>query len=214
MHNKQPFAWLILLTSCFFFSCRGISKDDSKKYSPAVPVTRGERYLVDTIESLVTWTGTMTFSPGEGHTGYVHLLTGTMMVENGQLLGGKVMIDMNSIEYADKNDRNTPVMHLKSPDYFDVGKYPISTMIISEVSSVSGKTVKISGDLTIKGVTRPVSFPGEVEISQGVVDASGTLKIDRTDWGIRYRSGKFYDGLADQAVSDEIAFRMKIVARK
>jgi hypothetical protein len=38
--------------------------------------------------------------------------------------------------------------------------------------------------------------------------------LSRTQWGIRYRSGKFYDNLADQAVSDDIEFLMKIVAKK
>jgi polyisoprenoid-binding protein YceI len=136
------------------------------------------------------------------------------MIEKGQLVGGTVEIDMNTIEYKDKENKNTPVNHLKSPDYFDVEKFPISTIAITRVASVSGKTIKVTGDLTIKGVTHPVTFPAKMEVEEGIVKANGKVIIDRTDWGIRYRSGKFYDILADQTVSDDIELLIKIVAKK
>jgi hypothetical protein len=52
-----------------------------------------------------------------------------------------------------------------------------------------------------------------MEVKEGIVNANGKVIIDRTDWGIRYRSGKFYDIVADQIVSDDIEFHMKIVAK-
>jgi polyisoprenoid-binding protein YceI len=68
--------------------------------------------------------------------------------------------------------------------------------------------------LTIKGVTNEVSFPAKIEVKNGIVKANGKLIIDRTDLGIRYRSGKFYDVVADQIVSDDVEFLMDIVAKK
>lgn len=113
-----------------------------------------------------------------------------------------------------EENKNTPVNHLKSTDYFDVEKFPISTIEITRVASVSGETIKVTGNLTIKGITHPVTFPAKMEVKDGIVKANGKVIIDRTDWGIRYRSGKFYDILADQTVSDDIEFHMKIVAKK
>jgi hypothetical protein len=53
-----------------------------------------------------------------------------------------------------------------------------------------------------------------MEVKDGIVKANGKLAIDRTKWDVRYRSGKFYDNLADQTMSDSIEFQIKIVARK
>lgn len=150
----------------------------------------------------------------EEHTGYVYLSKGELMIDKGQLVGGTAEIDLNTIEYKDKKNKNTPIDHLKSPDYFDVEKFPVSTIEITRVASASDETVKITGNLTIKGIARPVTFPAKMEVKDGIVKAIGNLTIDRTDWGIRYRSGKFYDVLADQIVSDNIEFHMKIVAKK
>ena len=74
--------------------------------------------------------------------------------------------------------------------------------------------MQVTGNLTIKGVTNEVSFPAKIDLKDGIVKANGKLVIDRTDWGIRYRSGKFYDVVADQIVSDDVEFLMNIVAKK
>jgi len=158
----------------------------------------------------------MVFGFQEEHKGYVYVSKGELLIEKDSLVGGKAEIDMNSIEYGDKENKNTPVKHLKSPDYFDVEKFPISTFVITEVESVNvrSNTIKITGNLTLKGITNPITIPAEIVVKDGIVKASGKVIIDRTQWGIRYRSGKFYDNLADNAVSDEIEIHMKIVAKK
>ena len=103
---------------------------------------------------------------------------------------------------------------MKSPDFFDVEKFPISTFVITEVESVSDENIKVTGNLTIKGITVAITFPAKMEVMNGMVKANGKVTIDRTQWGIRYKSGKFYDNLADEAVSDDVEFEMKIVAKK
>jgi len=79
---------------------------------------------------------------------------------------------------------------------------------------VSGEDVNITGNLTIKGITHAVTFPAKVEVKREIVNANGKVIIDRTLWDVHYRSGKFYDNLADKAISDDIEFDMKIVPRK
>ena len=160
----------------------------------------GEKYIIDTTESVLTWEGSMVFGFEEEHIGYVYTSKGELMIEKGQLVGGTLEVDMNTIEYKDKESKNTPVKHLKSPDYFDVGKFPTSTFSITKVEYVVRDNIKVTGNLTIKGITKPVTFPAKIEVTDGIVKANGKLVIDRTQWGIRYRSGKFYDNLADQTV--------------
>ena len=136
------------------------------------------------------------------------------MIENGQLIGGTVEVDMSTIEGDDHRSDNNLINHLKGPDFFDVKKFPISTITITRVESINGENKKVTGNLTIKGITHPVSFPANMEVQDGIVKANGKLVIDRTKWDVRYNSGKFYDNLKDQAISDSIEFRIKIVAKK
>ena len=158
----------------------------------------------------------MVFDFEEEHVGYVYISKGELMIEKNQLVSGAAEINMNTIEYKDKESKNTPIKHLKSPDFFDVEKFPISSFAITKVESVNvrSKTIKVTGNLTIKGITNPITIPAEIEVKDGIVKANGKVVIDRTQWGIRYRSGKFYDNLADNAVSDDIEIYMKIVAKK
>ena len=213
MNKKILINYLILIIASLAFSCRGPIKEENKNYTSVSPVFQGEKYIIDTKQSVVTWKGSMLFDIDEEHIGYVYISEGELMIENNQLIGGTAEIDMNSIEYKDKASKNTPVKHLKSPDYFDVEKFPISTIVITKIESLRGHTI-VKGNLTIKGVAYPITFPAKMEIRDGTVKANGKLIIDRTNWGIRYRSGKFYDNLADQAVSDNIELHMKIVAKK
>jgi len=137
-----------------------------------------------------------------------------LMIENGQLTGGTVEVDMNTIE--DKNDGsdNNLVNHLKDSDFFEVKKFPFSTIAITRVASINDENKKVTGNLTIKGITHPVTFPAQMEVKDGIVKANGRLVIDRTLWDVRYKSGKFYDNLADETMSDSIEFHIKIVAKK
>jgi polyisoprenoid-binding protein YceI len=209
-------AYLILIIASLIFGCRAPVKEENKTNASASSVSQGQKYTIDTKESVLIWKGSMVFDFDKGDVGYVYISKGELMIEKDSLVGGTVVIDMNTIEYGDKEKKNTPVKHLKSPDYFDVEKFPISTFAITKVESVNvrSKTIKVTGNLTIKGITNPVTIPADIEIKDGVARANGKVVIDRTQWGIRYRSGKFYDNLADQAVSDEIEIHMKIVAKK
>lgn len=214
MANKLSITSLILIIAPLFFGCGGPATAENKSNAPAGSASGVKKYIIDTAESLITWKGSMVLASADEHTGYVHISKGELMIGKEQLVGGTAEINMQSIEYADKTNKNTPVQHLKSPDYFDVGKFPVSSINIMRVTPVHGNNITITATLTIKGVTRPVSFPAYVEVKDGIVKASGKLTIDRTNWGIRYRSGKFFDAFADQIVSDDVAFHMKIVARQ
>lgn len=216
MNNKISVTYLILIIGPLFFGCGGPVKEENKNNASASSVSQGQKYMIDTTESVLTWEGSMVFGFDEEHKGYVYISKGELLIEKDSLVGGIAEIDMSTIEYKDKESKNTPVKHLKSPDYFDVEKFPISTFAITKVESVNvrSKTIKVTGNLTIKGITNPITIPAEIEVKDGIVKASGKVIIDRTQWGIRYRSGKFYDNLADNAVSDDIEIHMKIVAKK
>lgn len=171
----------------------------------------GETFSVNKKESSITWKGAMQFIPKSDHIGYVDISKGRLMIEKGNIVGGSFEIDMKTITLDDHDSENDLIKHLKSSDFFDVDKFPTSSFEIKNVET-RAEASKISGDLTIKGITHSVTFPAKVERRDQVLQASGKLTIDRTQWGVRYRSGKFFDNLADEAIADSIEFDIKIVA--
>jgi polyisoprenoid-binding protein YceI len=211
-------SYSILIVAFLLLACRGPETKENKNNAAttieySIPLG-SEKYVIDTKESVLTWEGSMVFANTEEHKGYVYISTGELLIEKSQLVGGMVEINMNSIEYKDKTHKNSPIKHLKSPDFFNVEKFPISTFVITEVATVSGENIEVTGNLNIKGITQAITFPAKIEVRNGVAKANGKVTIDRTQWGIRYKSGTFYDNLADEAVSDDVEFEMKIVAKK
>src|SRR5690606_24276327 len=86
-----------------------------------------------------------------------------------------VTIATNSI-YSD-NEKLTA--HLKAPDFFDVKRYPKATFKSTKVE-MADKGYKVTGDLTLLGKTKSISFPAEIEISGGHIDFDAEFKLDRT----------------------------------
>lgn len=215
MNNKLSITYLILIITPLFFGCRGPVKEENKSNASASSLSLhagNEKYVViDTKESVLTWKGS---TPIGSQTGYVYISKGELMIENGQLVGGTVEVDMNTIEEKTHGSNNELIKHLKSPDFFDVKKFPFSTIAITRIASINGENKKVTGNLAIKGITHTVTFPAKIEVKNGIVKANGKLIIDRTEWGIRYKSGKFYENLADKAISDSVEFNINIVAKK
>jgi polyisoprenoid-binding protein YceI len=218
MNTRTSLVYLLLIIAPLFSAFRGPAVKEAENNASASCVSsrliENEKYVIDKKESAVTWKGSMAFGSRHEHKGYVYMSKGELMIENGQLVGGAVEIDMNTIEYHDKQHPNSPIMHLKSSDFFDVEKFPVSTFAITKVAAVNGKNINVTGNLTIKGITHEVTFAAIVEVKNGIANASGNVIIDRTKWGIRYKSGKFYDNLADETISDDIELHMKVVAKK
>ena len=196
---KRSFTLFVLLSTLCFVSFRLIEN---------------EKYVVDRKESVVTWKGSFALASKGQHAGYVYISEGELMIEKSKLVGGKVEVDMSTLADDHHGYDNNLVEHLKSPDFFDVKKFPSATFGISKIAPADGENIKITGNLTIKGITHEVTFPARIEIKGGTVTANGKVTIDRSQWDVRYQSVKFFDILADNAISDSIQFDMKIVAKK
>ncbi|MGB8195309.1 MAG: YceI family protein [Chitinophagaceae bacterium] len=213
--HKLSITYSILIIAPLFFGCHGPLKEENKNSATASSVSLGhfasEKYIIDTKESVVTWKGS---SVQGAHSGYVYISKGELMIDNGQLMGGTVEVNMSTIEGDDHRSDNNLIEHLKDADFFDVKKFPISTIVITKVAAINGENKKVTGNLTIKGITHPVSFPATIELRDGIFKANAKVIIDRTKWDVRYRSGKFFGDLADKTIADDVEFDIKIVAKK
>lgn len=215
MNNKLSITYFILVIATLFFCCSEPVKEETKNITPPGRISLhvgDEKYVaIDTKESVVSWKGSNSFG---SHKGYVYISKGELMIDNGQLMGGTVEVAMNTIEDEDHDSDNGLIKHLKDPDFFDVKKFPFAAIAITKVASINAEDKEITGNLTIKGITHPVSFPAKIEVKDGVVKATAKLVIDRTKWGVRYGSGMFFDNLKNETISDDIEFNIKVVAKK
>lgn len=172
-----------------------------------------EALKVDTGASYISWKG---YKVTGQHYGKVKLKSGSLEYENGKLVGGNFEIDMTTITsedlqggYADKL-----VGHLKSDDFFGVTKYPTAKFVITKAAEAKPGEYRIKGDLTIKETTKPISFNATVSEKDGKQVANATMKIDRSEFDVRYGSGSFFDNLGDKTIYDEFDLEVTLVAGK
>lgn len=169
----------------------------------------GRLYEVDVTNSQIVWQGEKI--TGSGHVGTVKLLTGQIRLDNdNNVLSADFTIDMNSLTESRSNQQ--VIQHLKSADFFNAVTYPYSELKITKAEKNGSDSFDISGDLTIKGITQTIVFPAQIIIADDGIQAKAEFSIDRTKWDIKYGSGKFFKGLADNAIKDEINFKIEIAA--
>ncbi len=171
-------------------------------------------YKVDSKQTKVTWKGTKVV--GE-HTGNISVSEGKIVTTGKNFTGGTFVMDMNSITNTDMTDaeyRDKLVGHLKSEDFFGTEKHKTAVLVVKSATRASGDQYNVKGDLTIKGITKPVEFPATVVVSDKDVKAKAKIVVDRTKYDIKYGSGSFFDGLGDKAISNEFELNIDLVAKK
>lgn len=146
------------------------------------------------------------------HEGVVSLKDGTLLFNNDELVGGRFVIDMTSIECTDLSGEYKGKLegHLKSGDFFGVDKYPLAKIIINEANKIEKGKYQVLANLTIKGQTQTIKFTTSIEDET----ASAKLIIDRTLYGVIYGSGNFFDGLADNMIYDEFEINVELSFEK
>lgn len=171
-------------------------------------------YKVDSQKSVMNWNGKKV--TGE-HSGTVKLSEGMMTVDGGKLTGGTFTFDMNSIACTDLTDAGYNakfIGHMKSEEFFNTAKFPMSTFKITKVTPKGGDVFDVTGNMTIKGITNAVTFPATVKMTDNAITANGRATLDRTKYDIRYGSKSFFEGLGDKAIYDDFTVEMKLVASK
>lgn len=161
-----------------------------------------ETKSVSVDDSKITWIGRKV---GGSHNGYINLTQGSLLVEDSKIVGGSFEIDMSSITNEDLSGEYKGKLegHLKSDDFFGVEKFPTATFEITEAIPQGPGKYKITGDITIKGITKEIKFPASVTENGGIYEASADITIDRSEFNVRYGSGSFFDNLGDKVIYDD-----------
>ena len=153
---------------------------------------------VNTKTSKVTWKA---YKVTGSHTGTVTLNAGNLIFDENKLTGGEFEVDMTSLISTDLEGEYKGKLegHLKSDDFFGVDKFPTSSLVFTEVTASGKNSYKVTGDLTIKGITKSVSLDVSIYGSK----ATATMKVDRAQYDVRYGSGSFFENLGDKTIYDE-----------
>jgi polyisoprenoid-binding protein YceI len=175
-------------------------------------------YKVNTSASTVEWTGKKVTG---AHNGKIKLMSSDLIVKDGMIKGGKIIIDMNSMTVEDLQGEWGDKLkgHLLSDDFFSTDKFKTSEFVIKDVKPIANANegapnYTISGDLTIKGITQPLEFPALITVKDNAVVAVGEAVVDRTKYDIRYGSASFFESLGDKAISNDFSIKFKLAAKK
>ncbi len=166
-------------------------------------------YMVDTEKSSIAWKGSMV--TGKTHTGTVKLKSGEGTFGPDVMPTAAFVIDMNSIVDADGSA--TLEKHLKSDDFFGVEAYPEATFILNSLSTTTTKDLyNATGDFTLRGVKKSITFPVTITLTDGVVRVSGKLTFNRADYNVKYGSKSFFKNLGDKVIKDEVEITLNLVS--
>ncbi len=183
--------------------------NDTRNIEENITLESGN-YIIDEENSVVNWTGRRIAS---SHSGTVKIKSGKInIVENNNLENSSIIIDMNTIKDNDGSERLEE--HLKSEDFFAVNNYPESEIFLKEIENISGDNYQIISDLTIKEITKEITFPAKVIINDGILEAEASFEIDRSEFEIKYGSNSFFSDLGDKAIKNEIEFKINLFANK
>lgn len=191
---------------------------ESGQPRPAAPPAPNGSLEIDLGESRVGWTGRNLLNK---HYGTVPIQRGVLSFENGQLIGGEVVLDLEGIVCDDLEGEMHDVLiaHLHNDDFFDASRHPTARIVITASTPVAGAApgapnLEVDAQLTLRGVTHPIHFAIASGLTpEGKPAAQATLSIDRTRWGVLYGSGKLFTRLAGHLVNDLIDFDLRILTK-
>lgn len=184
-------------------------------------VGKNETYIIDSAASKITWEGTKV---GGAHTGTVQVKSGKLKVKNHKLASAQVVVDLKTIQNTDLEDADYKKKledHLKSKDFFHVDKHPVARFNLTSFSEVHNlvpgePNAEVKGKMTIRGITKPFQTKVFFEPKDEGFTIKGKIKIDRTQFKLKYNSGKFFDvkALGDKLIHDEFTVDLDLVAMK
>ena len=198
---------VLLFSVLVFFSCTNEVKE---KVSSDSILPEGN-YSIDVKNSKVMWVGK---KPTGEHAGEILFSKGEFEILDNKIKKGELELNMNSISCTDLQGEDSLdlVGHLKGKDFFNVDSCKTASIqiISSELDSLN---FKIKANLIIKGISNQVEFISGIKFLNDSIIVLANFEIDRTLWGIKYKSKKIYQ-LADKFINDNVAIRISIKAKK
>lgn len=162
------------------------------------PAAAAKAYAITPENSKVEFTGSKVTGK---HDGGFKQFAGEIHTAGNTVSHAKVTIQTDSL-FSD-NDRLTG--HLKSPDFFDTAKHPTAVFETTNISG-TGADAKVTGNLTLHGVTKQITFPANIEVKDDAVTVKADFSIKRFDFDMKY------PGKADDLIREDVVLRLDVKA--
>ncbi len=203
---------ITLLTGLIFVSAcsdpaadktKAVTSEPAKATSPAT-AAQGQKYLISPQASKVEFVGSKVTG---SHNGSFNDFTGEIAY------GGtpeKSSVNIKIKTEAMTTDDEGLTKHLKTADFFDVGKFPEASFVSTEIKpgGDKGASHTVTGNLTLHGVTKAVTFPATINVTPETATVDSTFSINRRDFGINYA------GQANNLIRDDVVLKLTIRANK
>ncbi|MFA6058212.1 MAG: YceI family protein [Taibaiella sp.] len=171
-------------------------------------------YKIDQSKSEMTWVGKKVIG---SENGTINIKNGSVNYNGSTITSGSFTIDMNTIKTSSQEGENKGKLenHLKSADFFEVSKFPVSTFKIKKVVKGNGDNATATGALTIKGITRDITFPVKMSVMNGSMEITAKdIKVDRTKYGVKFASQSLKSTVSDKAINDDFIIGFTLILTK
>lgn len=231
--KKTVLFFLAIISIAALTCCNNTPKGDAAKVEEAkptqAPANDATMLKVDASKSSITWIGSKPLVPGAAgkHNGTFGIKEGGFNIKDNMLQAGSIIISVAELTVTDPNldegSKGKLAEHLKSPDFFDTAKFPTAKFELTgatpytapadstQKSLLPGATHTLTGNLTLKEVTKSISFPAVIKISDSGLDAQASFNFDRAAFGLSYGNDK---GLKDKFISPTVNVGFNLVATK
>src|SRR5690348_7207040 len=180
----------VVAAAMLFAACAGdpaVNKSravtgEAAQASPQTPTAGGQKYSITSQNSKIEFVGSQVVG---SHNGSFHKFSGEIdYTGNPETSRVSVTIDTASLQADDPQ----LTAHLKTADFFDVAKYPQATFVSTAIKSGGDKGAShtVTGNLTLHGVTKSVSFPATITATPDAVNVDANFSINRRDFNINY----------------------------
>jgi polyisoprenoid-binding protein YceI len=167
--------------------------------------TAGTTYAFSEANSSIDFVGAKVTRKHDGKFG---TFKGTIQNVDNDPTKSSAMVEIDTASLSSDDPKLTK--HLKSPDFFDVDKFPKATFKTTSIKpgGEAGATHTITGNLELHGVTKQVTFPAKIKSGPDSVQVEAEFAINRKDFGI------VYPGMANDLIKDDVLLKLKLDAKK
>lgn len=203
----------LLAAALLLVGCPDPAKDKTKAVvAPAAPAAVPQelaplagavRYGFSQADSKVAFTGAKVTGK---HPGGFNTFSGVVELVEKDLTKSRVQVSLELASVFTDSEKLTG--HLKNADFFDVERFPRARFVSTALRPVEGTRAEVTGELTLHGVTRSITFPADITVADDGVAVAAEFALNRKDFGI------VYPGKPDDLIADHVLLALSVRAKK
>lgn len=200
----------LMIVAALSFSCAANPADDKTKatVANAAPESSSPKSTATETLAITPENSKVEFVASKvtkSHNGSFKQFSGTIELVADNVANSRVTIDIDTASVVADDEQLTG--HLKTPDFFDVAKFPKANFVSTRIDGSGPYTV--TGNFELHGVKKSISFPATIKAEADSVAVDAEFAINRKDFGIVYK------GKADDLIRDEVVIKLNLrVPRK